>query len=158
MIFLSYLEFVAFDSICVLQIWLKLYNHPCLRCRDVALWERDTATSRHCYNATSRQRDIMMSDLCHLALSRLRDVAVSRCENATTRHRHMLAQISHHRYLACMILVTSPFNWHHALTFDLLHGQSCCRVGTTILWICLFNSSNSCWSAMEHQNDINSID
>ena len=38
-----------------------------------------------------------------------------------------------HRYLACMILVTSPFNWHHAmtltLTFGLLQGQSCCRVG-----------------------------
>ena len=30
-----------------------------------------------------------------------------------------------------MILVTSPFNWHHAvtLTFDLLQSQSCCRVG-----------------------------
>ena len=38
-----------------------------------------------------------------------------------------------HWYLACMILVTSPFNWHHAvtmtLTFDLLQGQSCCRAG-----------------------------
>ena len=34
-----------------------------------------------------------------------------------------------HWYLACMILVTSPFNWYHAvtLTFDLLQGQSCCR-------------------------------
>ena len=31
--------------------------------------------------------------------------------------------------LACMILVTSPFNLHHSvtLTFDLLQGQSCCR-------------------------------
>ena len=36
-----------------------------------------------------------------------------------------------HWYLACMILVTSPFHWHHAvtLTFDLLQGQSCCRAG-----------------------------
>ena len=38
-----------------------------------------------------------------------------------------------HWYLACMILVTSPFNWHHALalTFDLLQvqGQTCCRAG-----------------------------
>ena len=36
-----------------------------------------------------------------------------------------------HWYLACMILVTSPFNWHHAvtltLTFDLLQGQRCCH-------------------------------
>ena len=36
-------------------------------------------------------------------------------------------------YLACMILVTSPFNWHHAVTltliFDLLKGQSSCRAG-----------------------------
>ena len=34
-----------------------------------------------------------------------------------------------HWYLACMIFVTSPFNWHRAvtLTFDLLEGQSCCR-------------------------------
>ena len=36
-----------------------------------------------------------------------------------------------HWYLACMILVTSPFNWHHTvtLTFDLLQSQSCCRAG-----------------------------
>ena len=36
-----------------------------------------------------------------------------------------------HWYLACMILVTSPFNWHHAvtLTFDLFQGRSCCRAG-----------------------------
>ena len=36
-----------------------------------------------------------------------------------------------HWYLACMILVTSPFQWYHAvaLTFDLLQGQICCRAG-----------------------------
>ena len=36
-----------------------------------------------------------------------------------------------HWYLVCMILVTSPFNWHHAVTstFDLLQGQSCYRAG-----------------------------
>ena len=36
-----------------------------------------------------------------------------------------------HWYLACMILVTSPFYWYHAvtLTFDLLQGQMCCRAG-----------------------------
>ena len=36
-----------------------------------------------------------------------------------------------HLYLACMILVTSPFYWYHAvtLTFDLLQGQICCRAG-----------------------------
>ena len=38
-----------------------------------------------------------------------------------------------HWYLACMILVTGPFNWHHVvtltLTFDLLQGQICCRAG-----------------------------
>ena len=36
-----------------------------------------------------------------------------------------------HWYLAFMILVTSPFNWHHdvTLTFDLLQSQSCCRAG-----------------------------
>ena len=36
-----------------------------------------------------------------------------------------------HWYLACTILVTSPFNWYYAvtLTFDLLQGQSCCRAG-----------------------------
>ena len=30
-----------------------------------------------------------------------------------------------------MVLVTSPFSWHHAvtLTFDLLQGQICCRTG-----------------------------
>ena len=45
-----------------------------------------------------------------------------------------------HWYLACMFLVTSPFNWYYAVTliFDLLQGQSCCRAGTTILRICLF--------------------
>ena len=38
-----------------------------------------------------------------------------------------------HWYLACMILVTSPFYWYHAmtltLTFDLLQGQIFCRAG-----------------------------
>ena len=38
-----------------------------------------------------------------------------------------------HWYLACMILVTGPFNWHQVvtltLTFDLLQGQICCRAG-----------------------------
>ena len=36
-----------------------------------------------------------------------------------------------HWYLACMILVTSPFKWCRpvTLTFDLLQGQSCCRAG-----------------------------
>ena len=36
-----------------------------------------------------------------------------------------------HWYLACMIVVSSPFNWYHAvtLTFELLQGQSCCRAG-----------------------------
>ena len=41
-----------------------------------------------------------------------------------------------HWYLACMILVTSPFNWHHAWTYfkvKVVAGQ-----GTTILWICLW--------------------
>ena len=38
-----------------------------------------------------------------------------------------------HYYLACIVLVTSPFNWHHAVTFnlsfDLLQGQICCHAG-----------------------------
>ena len=36
-----------------------------------------------------------------------------------------------HLYLACMFLVTSPFDWHHALTltFDLIQGQICCSTG-----------------------------
>ena len=36
-----------------------------------------------------------------------------------------------HWYLACMILVTSPFYWYQALTltFDLLQGQICCWAG-----------------------------
>ena len=36
-----------------------------------------------------------------------------------------------HWYLACMVLVTSPFNWHQSvtLTFDLFQGQICCRAG-----------------------------
>ena len=41
-----------------------------------------------------------------------------------------------------MILVTSPFNWHHAvtLTFDLPQGQICCRTGDDIFRSCLFLS------------------
>ena len=42
-----------------------------------------------------------------------------------------------HWYLACMILVRSPFKWRHVvtltLTFDLLQGQSCCRAGDSKL-------------------------
>ena len=38
-----------------------------------------------------------------------------------------------HCYLACMALVTSPFDWHYAVTltftFDLFQGQVCCRAG-----------------------------
>ena len=34
-------------------------------------------------------------------------------------------------YLACVFLVTRPFQWHHVVTltvtFDLLQGQICCR-------------------------------
>ena len=36
-------------------------------------------------------------------------------------------------YLACMILVTSPFFWYHVvtltITFYLLQGQICCQAG-----------------------------
>ena len=34
-------------------------------------------------------------------------------------------------YLACMIIETSPFNWHHSvtLTFDLFQGKICCLAG-----------------------------
>ena len=35
-----------------------------------------------------------------------------------------------HWYLACLILVTSPFNWHHAVTLtSFKQGQSCCWSG-----------------------------
>ena len=36
-----------------------------------------------------------------------------------------------HWYLTCMIIVTSPFYWYHAvtLTFDLSQGQIWCRAG-----------------------------
>ena len=38
-----------------------------------------------------------------------------------------------HWNLACMIFVTSPFKWHHAMaltfTLDLFQGQICCRAG-----------------------------
>ena len=41
-----------------------------------------------------------------------------------------------HWYLALMILVTSPFNWHHALTFDLPpRSKLLPGAGTTILRI-----------------------
>ena len=42
-----------------------------------------------------------------------------------------------HWYLACMILVTSPFYWYHvvALTFDILQGKICCRMGDLNDWI-----------------------
>ena len=136
MIFLSYLEFVAFDSICVLQIWFKLYNHPCLRCRDVAMSRcRDVALSRCRVVALSRCRVAAMSRCRDVALSRCRAVMMSRCRDVAlwerdiatlrhrdtattrhydgwfvpsrvvamsqcrvvrTRHRDMMAQISHH--------------------------------------------------------------
>ena len=83
-----------------------------------------------------------------------------------------------HWYLACIILVTSPFNWHHAvtLTFDLPQCQSCCRAGTTILRICLWKSrsqwtdgNNLCnmmemkllsifWSNLPHEERIDPVD
>ena len=52
-----------------------------------------------------------------------------------------------HWYLACMILVTSPFYWYHAvtltLTLDLLQGHICCRAGdhnssNFFVLLCLF--------------------
>ena len=53
-----------------------------------------------------------------------------------------------HWYLACMILVTGPFNWHHAvtLTFDLdlyFKVKVVAEQGSTILWICLFHPALS---------------
>ena len=47
-----------------------------------------------------------------------------------------------HLYLACIILVTSSFNLHHAGDLDLLQGQSCCRAGDenspNLLVACIF--------------------
>ena len=34
-----------------------------------------------------------------------------------------------HWYLACMILVTSPFDWHHILTFNLISRSNLLRRG-----------------------------
>ena len=36
-----------------------------------------------------------------------------------------------HWYMACMIIVTSPFYWYHALTltFDPSQGEICCQAG-----------------------------
>ena len=55
-----------------------------------------------------------------------------------------------HWYLACTILVTSPFYWYHevtlTLTFDLLQGQICCRAGD-------HNSSNLLVPIKSHHND-----
>ena len=62
-----------------------------------------------------------------------------------------------HWYLACMVIVTNPFYWYHAvtLTFNLCQGQICCRAGdhnssdllivynTTVH----FNHGNSCHHA-----------
>ena len=50
------------------------------------------------------------------------------------------------RYLACMISVTRPFKWHHAMTLncDLLQGQIFSHVGDhiTLNWLVYFIS---CW-------------
>ena len=45
-----------------------------------------------------------------------------------------------HWYLACMVLVTNPFNWHHAVTLTLTHlkVKDVAGRGTKILRICLF--------------------
>ena len=52
-----------------------------------------------------------------------------------------------HWYLACMILVTSPFYWYHAvtLTFDLLQGQICCRAWDHNSWNLLVPSNSWCY-------------
>ena len=42
-----------------------------------------------------------------------------------------------HCYLACTILVTNPFNWHHAMTLTCYKVKFVATQGTTILWICL---------------------
>ena len=49
--------------------------------------------------------------------------------------------MTEHWYLACMILVTSPYNLHHAVTLTLVYFKVkvVARRGTTILQICLLN-------------------
>ena len=56
-----------------------------------------------------------------------------------------------HWYLTCMIIVTSPFYWYHAvtLTFDLSQGQIWCRAGTTILRIFIFTYTTKRLSIIE---------
>ena len=44
-----------------------------------------------------------------------------------------------HWYLACKILVTSPFNWHHAVTLTYFKVKVVAGRGTTILRICLLS-------------------
>ena len=87
------------------------------RLRNIAL----ESVTEKCDRRTNRQTDDRQSD-----------PYVSLCFAGDTMIEHW--------YLVCMILVSSPFNWQHAvtLTFDLLQGQSCCQRGTTILRICLY--------------------
>ena len=55
-------------------------------------------------------------------------LSVTKCLNWLLPSEVLLIE---HLYFACMILVTSPFNFDHAitLTFGLLQAQICCRVG-----------------------------
>ena len=68
-----------------------------------------------------------------------------------------------HCYLACMILVTRFFNWHHAMTFDLLQGLSCCREGDHNSLNSLVNNECKVWSCtflmymLEHCYSLTSI-
>ena len=55
-----------------------------------------------------------------------------------------------HWYLACMILVTSPFNLHHALTLTYFKVKVVAGRGTTILRICLLQQPwNIYWATKE---------
>ena len=56
-----------------------------------------------------------------------------------------------HWYLACMILVTSPFNWHHVVTLNYFKVKVVAGRGTTILRISL---SRKFTRAESHKNKI----
>ena len=57
------------------------------------------------------------------------DIKLNRLSVCLSVHMSKVSMVEH-LYLACIIIVTSPFYWYHdvTLTFGLSEGQICCKV------------------------------
>ena len=136
-------------TICAFRRWSRM------ACSEIYIPKRDTHVPCRFWPAKCN----VMAPKKSSTMTLSKQIDILYCPPLSQKHGDLKSHLSvcplissevlkiEHWYLACMILVISPFKWHHAvtLTFDLLQGQSCCRAGDhnspNMLVTCLFKRS-----------------